>query len=499
MLDPNPSLPPCATPSSNYQDWLLRLYDILPTEDNKNLAFKLLVDITSRMILSPSQSSLGSELQKETHFVKMAKAKLMRWLNPAWHDILDDFEQRLIFYLETSSHASSTVHLPTHLSELETYISYPQTSQDPFRPTTPYDTAATEGSLQEGSNNVPLSSQYIESGTFQFLATSDTSSDHCDEPYSSDNGMMLFHPQPAEQVNLSEQYQVLSASNSMPSSSWPAREGESFSSISTYSSLLPEQHCLPFTNQDCSHSAGRVDNPPQPSTSSRHVDAYSTVQEWSTPSNGPGDYNKYLYTSENRTPPSSQKSDLELFSSPFINGRPNESSEAIAPEEIDRYDVNGPLGEQRRPRRAFDRPPGLPLGPWIPGDKLTLVEEIRGRKTRRARKLPKSISSTGQDQRSKISCPKCGTWVLPKSLDRHMERHSNWSGGVYNAHLLCRYCFMPYSRMDLLVKHQKTDTQCVMLQYKVYWMLRKPYLEENLKLWSLSLSQARMRLVVGSA
>jgi len=196
--------------------------------------------------------------------------------------------------------------------------------------------------------------------------------------------------------------------------------------------------------------------------------------------------------------PSTLKSDLGSSASPFISGHPDQTSEVIAPEEIDRCNVSNALGGQRRPKRTFDRPPGLPLGPWIPGDRFTLVEGIPGKRTRRARKLPKSISSTGQGQRSKISCPKCGTWVLPKSLDRQMERHSNWSGGEYKAHLLCRYCFMAYSRMDLLIKHQKTDAQCVMLQYKVYWMLRKPYLEENLKLWSLSLNKATMWLAIGN-
>ena len=83
------------------------------------------------------------------------------------------------------------------------------------------------------------------------------------------------------------------------------------------------------------------------------------------------------------------------------------------------------------------------------------------RKVRRA-VMHKPGPVSQRARKDKVTCPECGTAMLQKSLERHMEMHSNWAEGDYNAHLYCRYCFAPYARMDLLTRHQKTDEQCVL-------------------------------------
>jgi hypothetical protein len=124
-------------------------------------------------------------------------------------------------------------------------------------------------------------------------------------------------------------------------------------------------------------------------------------------------------------------------------------------------------GKSKRPKRIFERPPGLPFGPWTPDDKGPSPLTMPLKKPRKITRAPANESRLilQQGLSDKVSCPKCSTVVLAKSLNRHLERHYNWAGGWYSAHLYCRYCFSPYSRMDLLVRHQKTDAQCVIRKH----------------------------------
>ena len=131
----------------------------------------------------------------------------------------------------------------------------------------------------------------------------------------------------------------------------------------------------------------------------------------------------------------------------------------------ERITATSRVQRKKRTRRVFERPPGLPLGPWNPADMGPLPETASLKKPRRVRRAPTKqyLSSSQLGLSGKVSCPKCGMIMLAKSLDRHMERHDNWGAdGEYCAHLYCRYCLTPYCRMDLLVRHQKTDAQCVM-------------------------------------
>jgi hypothetical protein len=137
----------------------------------------------------------------------------------------------------------------------------------------------------------------------------------------------------------------------------------------------------------------------------------------------------------------------------------------------------------------------------MPSDTNPFPDAILPRKPRKVRRAPSNrptpAPSSQQGRRVKVSCPECSALLLPKSLNRHRERHSNWTEGEYNAHLYCRYCFAAYSRMDILIHHQKTDMQCVLrkdvslkkfyppvklfipVQYKVYWKDRQSHLEER--------------------
>lgn len=179
--------------------------------------------------------------------------------------------------------------------------------------------------------------------------------------------------------------------------------------------------------------------------------------------------------------------------------------------------------KKKRTKRVFERPPGLPLGPWTPGEMGPLPETVPLKKPRRIRRDPASqhrYSSQHSQQGlgEKVACPKCSTIVLTKSLDRHLERHHNWAEGEYSAHLYCRYCFTPYCRMDLLIRHQKTDAQCVMRkpfflypngyvcsrnkhtsfseQYDIYWTERQPYLKKQIQIWRENAERARTSRVL---
>ncbi|KAF8474309.1 hypothetical protein JB92DRAFT_1904465 [Gautieria morchelliformis] len=106
----------------------------------------------------------------------------------------------------------------------------------------------------------------------------------------------------------------------------------------------------------------------------------------------------------------------------------------------------------KRPKRSFERPPGPPFGPWTPTDKGPSPATTPLKKPRKVKRAPANESrlTLPKGLRNKVSCPKCSTVVLAKSLNRHLERHYNWAEGGYSAHLYGRHCFSPYSRMELL-------------------------------------------------
>jgi len=164
----------------------------------------------------------------------------------------------------------------------------------------------------------------------------------------------------------------------------------------------------------------------------------------------------------------------------------------------------------KRKKRTIYRPPGLPLGAWTPDDTTAVPSAMPLQKPRKVRRAPSKgpAPSSRRGHGDKVSCPECSALLLPKSLHRHLERHSNWTEGKYKAHLYCRYCFAAYSRMDTLIHHQKTDLQCVLrkdlslkfslhtslttsfpVQYKIYWKERQPYLEERFCVWRAAASR----------
>lgn len=159
--------------------------------------------------------------------------------------------------------------------------------------------------------------------------------------------------------------------------------------------------------------------------------------------------------------PSPPASSHPVGDSKFLH---HESHFGIPIQEQEEHDSSAIRRTQKRKRRAFERPPGLPFGPWTPSDTTPFPRTITQRKPRRVRQAPSnnSVPSFQSSDRVKVACPECNALLLPKSLKRHLERHSNWTDGKYNAHLYCRYCFAAYSRLDLLIRHQKADVQCVL-------------------------------------
>jgi hypothetical protein len=123
--------------------------------------------------------------------------------------------------------------------------------------------------------------------------------------------------------------------------------------------------------------------------------------------------------------------------------------------------------KRKRPKCIFERPPGLPFGPWTPGDKGPSPATMPFKEPRKVKRASANGSRLTLQQAlsDKVSCPKCSKVVLAKSLNRHLERHHNWAEEGSSAHLYCRYCFALYFRVDLLVLHQQTAVHCMLRKH----------------------------------
>jgi hypothetical protein len=176
----------------------------------------------------PSPESSGDALLSYPYFESGSLQPLANTSSAHCDDPHSSHEGRMLFYPQSVDQVN---HSKTHQA-----ATYPEA-------------LGTEGPWSESSGDALLSFQSVGSGSFQPLATS---SAHCDDPHSSHDGRMLFYPQSVDQINHSEIHHVSTISDSVLSSasSYSPGNGQSFSFISSYSSLLPEQHCLPFNNGD---------------------------------------------------------------------------------------------------------------------------------------------------------------------------------------------------------------------------------------------------------
>ncbi|KAF8584287.1 hypothetical protein K439DRAFT_1633674 [Ramaria rubella] len=494
---------PTASRSATFNDHerlLNQLYSILPTADNKHLAFRLLLDAEVHMRLSlPSSTLVDRSGIRNLNTLSATKLSLLNMLNPSWHPILDECEQQLARSPEHSNHLLSFSRFPDP-SAPDTEDCAPShsattftTHRPPLYPPTSLDVGGQNDLLPESEypdHNENLRSSSLTDRDNNPTAWPGSSLSNDNTPATSSVGDVMYNETEPESCNLNS----IDAEHGSQAG-YSIMTGYQSGSMSTYSSLLPEQHCPPFVNADVS-SPGAL------------FPARSTVAPWSRnpvsdscdgqsnatflQSNHPGlDFTEGTTMQENLNRTIIHEQMGSSVSSPSASPSYSTSNSSAQLNSFDvrepgDYDSAAPSTTQKRAKRVFDRPPGMPLGPWMPDDMGPFPEEVpqlkKPRKVRRAPSHEPALNSQKGD-RMKVTCPKCSALVLPKSLNRHMERHSNWAEGKYSAHLYCRYCFSAYSRMDLLIRHQKTDAQCVMLQYKVYWNGRQPYLEEQLQVW----------------
>ncbi|KAF8518091.1 hypothetical protein JB92DRAFT_2135775 [Gautieria morchelliformis] len=120
--------------------------------------------------------------------------------------------------------------------------------------------------------------------------------------------------------------------------------------------------------------------------------------------------------------------------------------------------------KRKRPKRIFERPPGLPFGPWTPGNMGPSPTMTPLKKPRKVKRAPATESrlTLPQGLGDKVSCPKCSTVVLATSLNRHLERHCNWAEGGTPPICIASIAFLPTPGWiySCVIKRQTRSARC---------------------------------------